>query len=94
MINPDNLLFVEEVYQKWSEDPNSVSQEWKDYFSAQEMANNGVYRNAPSFRPSSLFAAGRRDGDSSGPEADIYKQERVDQHRHLLRTRTEPLRSA
>jgi 2-oxoglutarate dehydrogenase E1 component len=87
MINPDNLLFVEEVYQKWSEDPNSVSQEWKDYFSAQEMANNGVYRNAPSFRPSSLFAAGRRDGDSSGPEADIYKQERVDQLIRAYRVR-------
>lgn len=87
MINPDNLLFVEEIYQQWSQDPNSVSQEWKDYFHAQEMTTNGVYRSTPSFRPASLFAAGKRDGDAGGAEADIYKQERVDQLIRAYRVR-------
>ena len=86
MINPDNLLFVEEVYHQWSRDPNSVSQEWRDYFGAQEMSGNGTYRSEPSFRPASIFAAGKAHGDA-GAEADIYKQERVDQLIRAYRVR-------
>lgn len=87
MINPDNLLFVEEVYQQWARDPNSVTQDWKDYFAAQEMASNGVYRSTPNFRPASLFAAGGGRTDAGGREADIYKQERVDQLIRAYRVR-------
>ena len=87
MINPDNLLFVEEVYQQWSQDPNSVSQEWKDYFSAQQMTSNGTYQSRPSFRPASLFAAGNGGAEKGGMEADIYQQERVDQLIRAYRVR-------
>ncbi len=88
MINPDNLLFVEEVYNQWTQDPNSVSTEWREYFAAQEMSGNGVYRSTPSFRPASLFAAGGGShAGSSGREADIFKQERVDQLIRAYRVR-------
>jgi 2-oxoglutarate dehydrogenase E1 component len=87
LINPDNLLFAEEVYQQWSQDPGSVSQDWRDYFSAQGMGGNGVYRSSPGFRPSSIFAAGDPRAGGAGDEADIYKQERVDQLIRAYRVR-------
>jgi 2-oxoglutarate dehydrogenase E1 component len=87
VINPDNLHFVEEIYQQWNKDPGSVAPEWKEYFRAQDMASNGVYQSTPSFRPASLFAAGQRRADGGGPEADIYKQERVDQLIRAYRVR-------
>ena len=92
MINPDNLAFCEQVYEAMLADPNSVSQEWRDYFSRQEMSKNGgpSYRVEPNFEPSSLFAArgnGRAGGASATGGVDIFKQEKVDQLIRAYRVR-------
>ena len=93
MINPDNLLFVEQVYQAYRQDPASVDPDWKHYFDEQQMSANGSvsYRTEPSFKPASLFGAGQsRTVSSKGPEfpgVDIYKQERVDQLIRAYRVR-------
>lgn len=90
MINPDNLQFVEALYERWVREAESVPAEWRDYFSSQGMTGNGVYTTQPSFRPASLFAAGRPSGEPPGlaaAEADIYKQERVDQLIRAYRVR-------
>lgn len=86
MINPDNLIFAESVYQQWSRDPHSVSTDWHDYFTQEAMGTNGGYPTRPSFKPSSLFAAGKATYGVAG-QADIYKQERVDQLIRAYRVR-------
>lgn len=92
MINPDNLVFVEQVYQEYRNDPDSVAPEWRAYFDQQKMPVNGAvdYRTTPTFRPASLFAAGGSvTGGSGSPTAgvDIYKQEKVDQLIRAFRVR-------
>lgn len=90
MINPDNLVFAEQVYQAYRQDPESVSPEWKAYFDGQQMPVNGAtdYQLGPSFRPSSIFGAAGQNGRSTGtPGVDIYKQERVDQLIRAFRVR-------
>ncbi len=92
MLNPDNLSFVEQVFQQMIEDPDSVSQDWKDYFASQEMSeSNGDYRTEPNFRASSLFA-GRGTASANGRSSgfggvDIFKQEKVDQLIRAYRVR-------
>jgi 2-oxoglutarate dehydrogenase E1 component len=92
MINPDNLVFVEQVYQAYREDPASVDADWKIYFDQQQMPSNGVtgFSSEPSFTPNSLFAAGGGSGNrgaSVSPGVDIFKQERVDQLIRAFRVR-------
>jgi len=94
MINPDNLLFAEQVYRAYREDPDSVDAEWREYFDTQKMSANGAaaYRSEPSFAPSSLFAGGNGHGGAVGGTAasggvDIYKQEKVDQIIRAYRVR-------
>jgi len=94
MINPDNLVFVEQVYQAYRNDPGSVGAEWKDYFAQQKMSANGAtsFASEPSFKPRSIFSAagggGGEEGSSqSSPGVDIYKQEKVDQLIRAFRVR-------
>jgi len=55
-----NLAFVEQLYARYLEDPESVGEDWRRYF-AQEAAGDGDLHAArraasgPSFRPSSIF---------------------------------------
>lgn len=88
MINPDNLVFVEELYRAYREDPQSVSSEWRSYFDENHMPINGSieYRTKPSFVPASLFAA-ESPGLSRTPGVDIFKQEKVDQLIRAFRVR-------
>jgi 2-oxoglutarate dehydrogenase E1 component len=91
MINPDNLAFVEQVYQDYSRDPSSVDPAWRAYFDKQGMTGNGS-ETGPTFEPSSLFAGGAGRANGAGaenpyPGNDIYKQERVDQLIRAFRVR-------
>lgn len=91
MINPDNLHFVEELYQAYREDPDSVASEWRSYFDLNQMPSNGStdFRTEPTFKPASLFAGNGRSVSGGGgpPGVDIYKQERVDQLIRAYRVR-------
>jgi 2-oxoglutarate dehydrogenase E1 component len=57
IVNPANLAFVEDLYEKFLRDASSVSPEWREYFS--HIANGELRfpqpRFGPSFKPSSLF---------------------------------------
>jgi 2-oxoglutarate dehydrogenase E1 component len=89
--NSLSLAFIEGLYQDFLNDPESVSPEWRDYFSAQNgAAGNGAPPAAgPSFKPFSLFnppgAAPSADGapfdrrDRSTVHHAAALQDRVDQ---------------
>jgi 2-oxoglutarate dehydrogenase E1 component len=56
-VNPANLAFVEDLYEKFLRDASSVSPEWREYFGS---VANGELRFpqphfGPSFKPRSLF---------------------------------------
>src|SRR6185312_8701275 len=56
-VNPANLAFVEDLYEKFLRDASSVSPEWREYFGH---VANGELRFpqphfGPSFKPQSLF---------------------------------------
>jgi 2-oxoglutarate dehydrogenase E1 component len=60
IVNPANLAFVEELYEKFLCDASSVGPEWREYFS--QMANGELRfpqpRFGPSFKPASIFNPG------------------------------------
>ncbi|MEY2467207.1 MAG: 2-oxoglutarate dehydrogenase component, partial [Verrucomicrobiota bacterium] len=56
-ISPTNLAFVEELYENFLREPNSVSSDWQNYFSG---ITNGEAKTlepqiGPSFKPRSIF---------------------------------------
>jgi 2-oxoglutarate dehydrogenase E1 component len=57
IVNPANLAFVEDLYEKFLRDASTVSPEWREYFS--QVANGELRfpqpRFGPSFKPRSLF---------------------------------------
>ncbi len=60
--NPTNLAFVEDLYEAYLDDPQSVDANWRSYFEgyhngAQSGAQNGGAKLGPSFKPKSLFGA-------------------------------------
>ncbi len=57
-MNPDALAFAEGLYAEFLRDPASVPPDWRRCF--EDMANGGpqAVRLGPSFKPSSVFAAG------------------------------------
>jgi 2-oxoglutarate dehydrogenase E1 component len=66
-VNPANLAFVEELYEKFLRDASSVSPEWREYFS--QIANGELRfpqpHFGPSFKPVSLFnPMGSRSGET------------------------------
>jgi len=70
-VNPANLAFVEELYEKFLRDASSVSAEWREYFSHVADGELGFPqpRFGPSFKPSSLFNPSGRaiNGTSTAP---------------------------
>ena len=56
-VNPANLAFVEDLYEKYLRDASSVSPEWREYFG--QIANGELRfpqpHFGPSFKPRSLF---------------------------------------
>jgi 2-oxoglutarate dehydrogenase E1 component len=65
LLNPSNLPFVEELFEQYQHDPNSVPPEWRSYF-ARELGD-GPARLGPAFPRRSIFHGGRSNG--SGPAA-------------------------
>lgn len=52
----ENLLFVEQMFESYLQDPNSVTADWRSYFERFSRGNgSGAYRLGPSFSPRSLF---------------------------------------
>src|SRR3954462_4147337 len=70
-VNPANLAFVEDLYEKFLRDASSVSPEWQEYFS--HVANGELRfpqpRFAPSFKPSSIFNP--RGSQAAGASANL-----------------------
>jgi 2-oxoglutarate dehydrogenase E1 component len=60
LVNPANLAFVEELYEKFLRDASSVTPEWREYFS--QVANGELRfpqpRFGPSFKAASIFNPG------------------------------------
>ncbi len=53
--NPTNLAFVEDLYEAYLDDPQSVDADWRAYFEGYK--NGGQTSFSPSFKPKSLFGA-------------------------------------
>src|SRR6187399_2932431 len=64
LLNPSNLPFVEELFEQYQRDPNSVPPEWRSYF-ARELDAQPT-RLGPGFAYRSIFAGGRN-GHSHAP---------------------------
>src|SRR5689334_21766011 len=66
-VNPANLAFVEDLYEKFLRDASSVSPEWREYFG--HIANGELRfpqpHFGPTFKPRSLF----NPSDQAGPTA-------------------------
>lgn len=89
-INPSNLAFTEELYRDYLENPASVSEEWRKYFSG--LSGNGAHSyEPPSWKSLSIFHGSRyRNGSGSVSDgaANIAElQDRVDQLLRAYRTR-------
>jgi len=48
MLNGQNIAFLEDVYEQYQEDPNSVSSEWQAYFSNLSTSSAASVSSAPS----------------------------------------------
>ncbi|HCF96315.1 MAG: 2-oxoglutarate dehydrogenase E1 component [Verrucomicrobiota bacterium] len=88
-LNSHNLPFVEELYEAYHLNPESVSIEWQTFFrslegekpeAVQPKPKNGRV-HAPSFRPESLFHPHRHRPTSSRPFEQEHLSSRVFQHR-------------
>jgi len=79
-INPSNAAYVESLYLRFLEDPQSVPEAWREWFAQQDGAEpaHGVPRGGPSFRPSSIFNPPAPAADSVTLHA-ARLQERADQ---------------
>jgi len=55
VLGTDNLAFVELLYSRFLEDPNSVPEDFRRYFESEHPATNGGVRLGPSFAARSLF---------------------------------------
>src|SRR2546423_9484586 len=74
-VNPANLAFVEDLYEKFLRDASSVTPEWRAYFG---QIANGELRFPqphfdPSFKPRSLFNPPR----AAGPPSEALAKEGV-----------------
>jgi 2-oxoglutarate dehydrogenase E1 component len=78
-----NLAYLELLYSRYRQDPQSVSPEWRSYFAETiDAKKNGESRLAPSFTPRSIFnpaapgTAGKRvapDAHASGIQERLYE---------------------
>ena len=51
-----NLAYIEQLYESYIEDPDSVPQDWREYFNTQRDSTPTPARYRPSFQPRSVFA--------------------------------------
>src|SRR5579871_2284719 len=81
--NSASLDFVDGMYAEYLKDPQSVSQDWRDYFQAFSDGNghSGAQALKPSFKPWSVFAPPSTHGNGAAEEeaTTAVLQERVDQ---------------
>src|SRR5947207_13242983 len=78
-----SLSFVESLYQDYLRDPNSVPEDWRQYFKGLSDGNGSSKAGsaAPTFQPRSIFNPPAPDGNgkASGEETGAVLQDRVDQ---------------
>ena len=84
-----NLAFVEELYGRYLDDPESVDESWRNYFAplAAEDGNGGGRRPAsagPRFRPASIFHA---PAAAAPRDVDALRHDKVDQLINAYRVR-------
>jgi len=91
-----NVAFLEEMYARYMERPDSVSSEWRTFFqtliqdsgTGNGLAPAAVWRSGPSFAPPSIFNAGPPAADRSVSPRDVAGlQDRVDKLVRAYRVR-------
>ncbi len=91
-LNSHNLSFVEELYEQYLSDPNSVGAEWREFFEAMRRNSGGNGANKrirPRIKPRSVFNPAGSNGGAA-PETDLEAlnlQDRVDQLIRAYRVR-------
>lgn len=70
-LTSSSLPFIESMYAAYLEDPNQVSEDWREYFSSlgtseRAVDNSRRFRIGPSFEPAGLFGAGLANGHGNG----------------------------
>jgi len=86
VLNLTNARFIEELYQSWVDDPQSVGKQWQDYFSRLENGgDSGTGASSRTAFPSiALEASTRAAFEEAKPDYNatsaemVYKQSRVD----------------
>ena len=76
-----NVGFVEELYERWLDNPASVAAEWQEKFSNGFMRDGDepTPRFGPSFEAKSLFACGPAPATAPEMRATAALQDKVDQ---------------
>src|SRR5215471_13612765 len=76
-----NLQFLESLYERFLQDPNSLPEDWRNYFRALADGNGFSRRKtiAPTFKPPSIFNPPDGNGSRAKEATDAILQERVDQ---------------
>ncbi len=70
-VNPANLAFVEDLYEQYLADPESVPEQWRSFF-RREMGGN-TFRVGPGFAPRSIFHSPLvHNGQTNGNGASAY----------------------
>ncbi|MFM7199992.1 MAG: 2-oxoglutarate dehydrogenase E1 component [Myxococcota bacterium] len=54
-LNPENLGFVEELYERYLENPSSVDPHWRAYFDMEGGGTRGQQKLRPTAKPASIF---------------------------------------
>lgn len=78
-LDPSSLAFIEDLYESYLANPNSVDAPWRSFFE-REAGRNGFRHAAPSFTPRSIFSPAVPDaptGESGAGEGDIALQQKV-----------------
>jgi 2-oxoglutarate dehydrogenase E1 component len=77
-VNASNLLFVEELYERWKEDPAGVPVDWQRFF---ELENNGAAPTPHPHGDASRVVFSRSEGGRASGRAATHaeKQSRVDE---------------
>ncbi len=76
-----NLPFVETLYERFLQDPDSLTADWRNYFRGLSDGTSSARRQtiAPTFKPSSIFNPSDGNGSRTKDVTDAILQERVDQ---------------
>jgi 2-oxoglutarate dehydrogenase E1 component len=88
-MDSENLAYVEDLYDEFTKDPDSVPARWREYFESLDDGSNGRVRLGPSFQRRSIFNPPGSNGSVGNGKA--YRaaalQEKVDRLIRVYRAR-------